>query len=447
MDFLGVSFVAAKGVQEYLYLRCRMGGLYSYVVAKRLVIKEGNSATIKVPIEVSHTVIGERGHAYFLEGSFRIDGEIFDAVKVYNEYGDFSSADHYLSSELVGQFWEKESEIITRFYKDAQWCIEENDYDIVSRHLKKYSVFGEENVGDHYYGEANYWKRIRHLKFVESKEKQFDAYSVRNHMTFSYFNKYVRCVNVYLYNTEFKGCLNVDVEFIYRVAESMFARSFEGAGELIEKLRNRNLYPIFIGELPKPNEFPFVPSDIWLLAWNPGSEVVDDMFSVELLELENWLSTYSAPTSLNSLWISIQKFLEKNSDEKEFYTVDPSDYSENSTLFRQYWEEIEQIVSESFAAFSALTITRKKKLFAITIEQLDLSVRAYNCLRRAGINTIADIVSKTEAELQKVRNLGKKATDEIIAKVNSLALDIAPLSRAEIKKTFKLIKSDTQKER
>ena len=421
--------------------------LYSYVVAKRLVIKEDNRAIIRVPIEVSHTVIGEQCYAYTLEGSFRIDDEIFGAVRIYDEYGYFDCVDNHLSSELVGQFWSKESEIITRFYKDAQWRIEERDYNIANKHLKKYCVFGEVNAGDHCYGEANYWKRIRHLKFLESKEKQFDAYSVRNNVAFSYFNKYVRCVNVYLYNTEYKGCLNVDREFIYRVAESMLARSFEGVGELIEKLHNRNLYPIFIGELPKPNEFPTVPSDIWLLAWNPVSEVVDDMFSVELLELENWLSTYSAPTSLNSLWVSIQKFLEKYSDGKEFYTVDPSDYSEDSTLFRQYWEEIEQIVSESFAAFSALTITRKKKLFAITIEQLDFSVRAYNCLRRAGINTVADIVGKTEAELRKVRNLGKKATDEIIAKVNSLALDIAPLSRAEIKKNFRLIKNDTQKER
>ena len=417
-----------------------MGCLYSYVIAKRLVVKDSNSTRIRVPIEVSHTITGERCYAYSLDGSFRMDDEIFDAVRVRDEEGYDHSVDHRLSVELVEQFWKNESEIITRFYKDAQWNIEEKNIDVAQEHAKQYSVFGEKNAGEHYYGNANYWKRKHHLFFVESKEQQFDAYSVRNNEAFSYFNKYVRCVNVYLYNTEYKGSLVADTEFIFRVAESMLAQSFAVASALIEALYNRNLYPIFVGKLPKPNESPAVPSDIWLLAWNPVSEAVDDMFSVELSELEHWLSTYSAPTSQNSLWVSIQKFLEKHSEGREFYTVNPGKYSKSSTLFRQYWDGIEQIVehtvlSDSFAAFSTLTAASKEELFAIAIEQLDLSVRAYHCLRRAGINRVADIVGKTEAELREVRNLGKKATEEVIAKVNALGLEFAPSSKAELDKT------------
>jgi DNA-directed RNA polymerase subunit alpha len=58
----------------------------------------------------------------------------------------------------------------------------------------------------------------------------------------------------------------------------------------------------------------------------------------------------------------------------------------------------------------------------MTIEELDMSVRSFNCLKRAGINTVEDLVSKTEEEMIKVRNLGKKSLDEVRAKLHSLGL-------------------------
>lgn len=61
----------------------------------------------------------------------------------------------------------------------------------------------------------------------------------------------------------------------------------------------------------------------------------------------------------------------------------------------------------------------------VTIDELELSVRSYNCLKRAGINTVKDLTSKTEDEMIKVRNLGRKSLDEVIEKLNSMGLDLA----------------------
>lgn len=66
----------------------------------------------------------------------------------------------------------------------------------------------------------------------------------------------------------------------------------------------------------------------------------------------------------------------------------------------------------------------KRKSLEIPLEELDLSVRSYNCLRRAGIQTIKELVSKTEDELFKIRNMGRKSAKEIIDKLDSLGLKL-----------------------
>ena len=60
----------------------------------------------------------------------------------------------------------------------------------------------------------------------------------------------------------------------------------------------------------------------------------------------------------------------------------------------------------------------------MTIDDLDLSVRSYNCLKRAGVNTVGDLVNKTEDEMMKVRNLGRKSLEEVILKLNSMGLSL-----------------------
>jgi DNA-directed RNA polymerase subunit alpha len=60
----------------------------------------------------------------------------------------------------------------------------------------------------------------------------------------------------------------------------------------------------------------------------------------------------------------------------------------------------------------------------MTIEELDLSVRSYNCLKRAGINTVQELITKTEEDMMKVRNLGRKSLEEVQEKLAELGLSL-----------------------
>ena len=66
----------------------------------------------------------------------------------------------------------------------------------------------------------------------------------------------------------------------------------------------------------------------------------------------------------------------------------------------------------------------KEKALEMTIEDLDLSVRSFNCLKRAGINTVGDLVNKSEDDMMKVRNLGRKSLEEVMAKLDSLGFTL-----------------------
>ena len=68
--------------------------------------------------------------------------------------------------------------------------------------------------------------------------------------------------------------------------------------------------------------------------------------------------------------------------------------------------------------------TIKEKVLEMTIEELDMSVRSFNCLKRAGIDTVGDLTNKTEEDMIKVRNLGKKSLEEVVQKLHSLGLDL-----------------------
>ncbi len=70
--------------------------------------------------------------------------------------------------------------------------------------------------------------------------------------------------------------------------------------------------------------------------------------------------------------------------------------------------------------------SRKDRVLEMTIEELELSVRSFNCLKRAGINTVEDLVNKSPEDMMKVRNLGKKSFDEVKSKLISLGCDLTP---------------------
>ncbi|MDI9569007.1 MAG: DNA-directed RNA polymerase subunit alpha C-terminal domain-containing protein, partial [Bacillota bacterium] len=96
-----------------------------------------------------------------------------------------------------------------------------------------------------------------------------------------------------------------------------------------------------------------------------------------------------------------------------------------------------KVLSEHLMLFIELTETaedveimvekeedEKDKVLEMTIEELDLSVRAYNCLKRAGINNVSELIQKTEEDMLKVRNLGKKSLEEVQTKLASLGLSL-----------------------
>lgn len=66
----------------------------------------------------------------------------------------------------------------------------------------------------------------------------------------------------------------------------------------------------------------------------------------------------------------------------------------------------------------------KDKVLEMTIEELDLSVRAFNCLKRAGVNSVGDLINKSPEEMMKVRNLGKKSLEEVMSKLEALGFNL-----------------------
>ncbi|MBQ6714869.1 MAG: DNA-directed RNA polymerase subunit alpha [Clostridia bacterium] len=76
-------------------------------------------------------------------------------------------------------------------------------------------------------------------------------------------------------------------------------------------------------------------------------------------------------------------------------------------------------VSNTESIMAVKADNEKEKILDLTIDELDLSVRSFNCLKRAGINTVEDLINKSEEDMLKVRNLGRKSLEEVIAKLDS----------------------------
>ena len=91
-------------------------------------------------------------------------------------------------------------------------------------------------------------------------------------------------------------------------------------------------------------------------------------------------------------------------------------------------EHLNLFVDLSDATYTELLVETKddskETVLEMTIEELDLSVRSFNCLKRAGINTVKDLISKSEDEMMKVRNLGKKSLEEVRNKLISLGFSL-----------------------
>jgi len=94
--------------------------------------------------------------------------------------------------------------------------------------------------------------------------------------------------------------------------------------------------------------------------------------------------------------------------------------SEHLSLFVSLTDQVMPI------AFTDQEDDKKEKVLEMTIEEQDLSVRAYNCLKRAGINTVAELVQRNQEDMMKVRNLGRKSLEEVEQKLEALNLSLRP---------------------
>ncbi|MBQ4066591.1 MAG: DNA-directed RNA polymerase subunit alpha, partial [Clostridia bacterium] len=117
--------------------------------------------------------------------------------------------------------------------------------------------------------------------------------------------------------------------------------------------------------------------------------------------------------------LTIEVLTDGTSSAKEAISYGAKILNEHLNLFVDLSDEAKnaEIMVESVA-------TVKEKVLEMTIEELDMSVRSFNCLKRAGIDTVEDLVNRTEEEMIRVRNLGKKSLEEVIAKLHSLGLEL-----------------------
>ena len=117
--------------------------------------------------------------------------------------------------------------------------------------------------------------------------------------------------------------------------------------------------------------------------------------------------------------LTIEVLTDGTSSAKEAISYGAKILNEHLNLFVDLSDEAKnaEIMVESVA-------TVKEKVLEMTIEELDMSVRSFNCLKRAGIDTVEDLINRTEEDMMKVRNLGKKSLEEVIQKLHSLNLDL-----------------------
>ncbi len=108
--------------------------------------------------------------------------------------------------------------------------------------------------------------------------------------------------------------------------------------------------------------------------------------------------------------------------------------SQASNLLIEHFMQIAAIAGQPVITHSMVVEEEKEddsNAPTMTIEELELSVRAYNCLKRASINSMAELLKKSEHDLLNIKNFGKKSSDEVIERLHHFGLDLAPNPETE----------------
>ena len=130
------------------------------------------------------------------------------------------------------------------------------------------------------------------------------------------------------------------------------------------------------------------------------------------------------PTRVGSMTdydkLILEVYTDKTISAKDAVSLSAKILTDHLNLFVELSEEI-----GSKAIVVEKTSDTQDKVLEMTIEELDLSVSSFNCLKRAGINTVADLVNTTEEDMMKVRNLGRKSYEEVVNKLADMGLNLA----------------------
>lgn len=118
--------------------------------------------------------------------------------------------------------------------------------------------------------------------------------------------------------------------------------------------------------------------------------------------------------------LTLEVYTDKTITAKDAVSLSAKILTDHLDLFVELSEEI-----GSKAIVVEKSESTQDKVLEMTIEELDLSVRSFNCLKRAGINTVADLVNTTEEDMMKVRNLGRKSYEEVVNKLADMGLYLA----------------------
>jgi len=118
--------------------------------------------------------------------------------------------------------------------------------------------------------------------------------------------------------------------------------------------------------------------------------------------------------------LTLEVYTDKTISAKDAVSLSAKILTDHLNLFVELSEEI-----GSKAIVVEKNESTQDKVLEMTIEELDLSVRSFNCLKRAGINTVADLVNTTEEDMMKVRNLGRKSYEEVVNKLADMGLNLA----------------------
>ncbi|MBQ9924540.1 MAG: DNA-directed RNA polymerase subunit alpha, partial [Clostridia bacterium] len=118
--------------------------------------------------------------------------------------------------------------------------------------------------------------------------------------------------------------------------------------------------------------------------------------------------------------LTLEVYTDKTITAKDAVSLSAKILTDHLNLFVELSEEI-----GSRAIVVEKSDSTQDKVLDMTIEELDLSVRSFNCLKRAGINTVADLVNTTEEDMMKVRNLGRKSYEEVVNKLSDMGLYLA----------------------